>query len=89
MGRKLSIAEVFDAQRSILALAHVCGDMNRNIAATTDEQQRSSSQVRTRIQDLNRISGSTAEQGARLAAMSSDISAHTEELRAIAEHFKV
>ena len=64
-------------------------DMNRNIAATTDEQQRSSSQVRTRIQDLNRISGSTAEQGARLAAMSSDISAHTEELRAIAEHFKV
>lgn len=37
MGRKLSIAEVFDAQRSILALAHVCGDMNRNIGTPHDD----------------------------------------------------
>ncbi len=37
MGRKLSIAEVFDAQRATLALAHVCGDMNRNIGTPHDD----------------------------------------------------
>lgn len=64
-------------------------DMNHSIASATDLQQKSSSQVRTHIEDLKRISGSTAEQGARLAAMSGDITAHTNDLRVIAEHFKV
>lgn len=37
MGRKLSIAEVFDAQRSTLGLAHVCGDMNRVIGTPHED----------------------------------------------------
>jgi methyl-accepting chemotaxis protein len=64
-------------------------DMNHSIASATDLQQKSSTQVRTHIEELKRISGSTAEQGARLAVMSTDISAHTDDLRVIAEHFKV
>ncbi|WP_137939963.1 HAMP domain-containing methyl-accepting chemotaxis protein [Chitinivorax sp. B] len=62
--------------------------MNQTIAMATDQQQQASGDISSQMNDLHRISGTTAGQGKKLAQISSNIKQLTENLREISGHFK-
>lgn len=74
--------------QSISTKVGTISNMNQTIAASTDEQQRASNDISQQMANLHRISGTTAEQGEKLAHISTNIKTLTANLKEIAEHFK-
>lgn len=83
-----TFVERLHADISCAAESITIASMNMTIASATNEQQHVSSSINKRMADLNRISGTTEEQGQKLAQISTNIKSLAENLKEIAGHFK-